>query len=105
MECCIRWPRLHNHPTSTQLRWFGMSWTAEWRKSSQQVLSRCGNSLKTVGKAFQVTTSWCWLRECKAAIKAKGDDFDKYKIYFDFFLLFFCCYMCYLIVLMSSLLF
>jgi hypothetical protein len=25
--CCIRWPGLHNHPTSTQLRWFGMSWT------------------------------------------------------------------------------
>ena len=24
-------------PTSTQLRWFGMSWTTEWRKSSQQV--------------------------------------------------------------------
>ena len=26
-EWCIRWPGLHNHPTSTQLRWFGMSWT------------------------------------------------------------------------------
>jgi hypothetical protein len=38
MECCIRWPGLHNPPTSTKLRWFGMSWTAEWRKSSQQVL-------------------------------------------------------------------
>ena len=24
MECCIRWPCLHNHPTSTQLRWFGL---------------------------------------------------------------------------------
>uniref|UniRef100_A0AAZ3RWF6 Calcium binding protein 39-like n=1 Tax=Oncorhynchus tshawytscha TaxID=74940 RepID=A0AAZ3RWF6_ONCTS len=28
MECCIRGPGLHNHLTSTQLRWFGMSWTA-----------------------------------------------------------------------------
>ena len=46
MECCIRWPGLHNHPTSTQLRWFGMNWTAEWRKSSQQVLSICGNYFK-----------------------------------------------------------
>jgi hypothetical protein len=54
MECCIRWPALHNPPTTTQLRWFGMSWTAEWRKSNQQVLSICGNSFKTVGKAFQV---------------------------------------------------
>ena len=47
MECFIRWLGLHNHPTSTQLRWFGMSWTADWRKSSQQVLSICGNSFKT----------------------------------------------------------
>jgi hypothetical protein len=29
---------LDNHLTSTQLRWSGMSWTAEWRRSSQQVL-------------------------------------------------------------------
>ena len=35
MKCCIRWPGLHYHTTSTQLRWFGMSWTAEWRISSQ----------------------------------------------------------------------
>ena len=54
MECCIRCPGLHIQPTSTQLRWFGMSWTAEWRKSIQQVLSICENYFKTVGKAFQV---------------------------------------------------
>ena len=35
MDRCIRWPRLSNHLTSTQLRWFEMSWTAGWRKSSQ----------------------------------------------------------------------
>ena len=52
MECCIRWPRLHNYPTSTQLRWFGMSWTAEGRKNSQLLPRICGNSFKTVGKAF-----------------------------------------------------
>ena len=38
--------------SSTKLRWFGMSWTAEWRESSQQVLTICGNS--RLGKAFQV---------------------------------------------------
>ena len=54
IECCIRWPGLHNHPTSTQLRWFGMRWTTLCRKSSQQVLSICGSSFKTVRKAFQV---------------------------------------------------
>ena len=68
MECCIRWPGLYNHPISTQLRWFGMSWT-EWRKSSQQVLSICGNSFKTVGKAFQVKLRMP--RVCKAVFKAK----------------------------------
>ena len=31
-----------------------MNWTAEFRKISQQVRSICGNSFKTVGKAFQV---------------------------------------------------
>ena len=54
MECCIRWPGHHNHLTSTQLRWFGISCTAEWRLRFQQVLRICGNSFKTVGKAFQV---------------------------------------------------
>ena len=64
-ECCIRWPGLHNHSTSTQLRWVGMSWAAEWRKSSQQVLSICGNSFKTVGKDFQVKL----VQNCHQVIK------------------------------------
>ena len=72
MECCIRWPGLHNHPTSTQLRWFGMSWTAEWRKSSQQMLSMCGNSFKTVGKVFQVKLVERIPSVCNAVIKAKA---------------------------------
>ena len=54
MECCIRCPGLHSPLTSTKLRWFAMSWPTEWRKSSQQVPSICGNYFKTVGKAFQV---------------------------------------------------
>ena len=41
---------------------FEMSWTAEWRPSSQRALSTSGNSFKTVGEPFQVTTSWIWLR-------------------------------------------
>ena len=64
IECSIRWPGLHNPLTSNQLRWFGMS--------SQQVLSICGNSFKTVGKAFQVELVERMLRVCKAVIKAKG---------------------------------
>ncbi len=71
MECCVRWPGLHNHLTYTQLRWLGMSWTTEWRNSSQQVFSTSGNSFKTVGKPFQVTTSWIWLREECAKLSSK----------------------------------
>ena len=73
MECCIRWPGPHNHPTSRD-GWdgFGMSWTTEWRKSSKQVLSICGNFFKTIGKAFQVKLVERIPRVCKATIKAKG---------------------------------
>ena len=86
-ECFIRWPGLHNHPTSTQLRWFGMTWTTEWRKSSQQVFSICGNSFKTVGKAFQVMLVERMPRVCKAVIKVKVTTLKnlKSKIYFDLF--------------------
>ena len=80
IECCIRWPGLHNHPTSTQLRWFGVSWTAEWRKSSQQVFSICGNSFKTVGKAFQVKLVERMPRVYKAVIMEKGGYFEESQI-------------------------
>ena len=107
-ECCNRWPGLHNHPTSTKLRWFGMSRTAEWRKSSQQVLSICGNS--SCWKAFQVKLVERTPIVCKAVIKAKGGYLKnlKNKIYlvlFKTFLVTTWFYMCYFIVLMLSLLF
>jgi hypothetical protein len=41
------------------------------------VLSICGNSFKTFGKAFQVTTSLSWLRECQEYAKAKGQQCAK----------------------------
>ena len=85
MECCIRWPGLHNHPTSTQLRWFGISWTAEWRKCSQQLLSICGNSFKTVGKAFQVNLVERMPRVYKARQREATLKNLKYKIYFELF--------------------
>ena len=111
MECCIRWPGLHNPPTSTKLRWFGMSQTAEWRKSlSICVLSMCGNSFKTVWKAFQVKLVEIMSRVCKAVIKAKGGYLKnlKYKMHFDLFNTFLVTtwfHMCYFLVLMSLLLF
>ena len=107
MECCIRCPGLDNHPTSSQLRFFGMSWIQEWRKSSQQVLKIYGNSFKAVWKAFQVKLVERMPRVCKAVIKAKGGYFEESKIYFDSFNTFLVTtwfQMCYFIVLMSSLL-
>ena len=46
-------------------------------KSSQQVLSICGNSFKTVGKAFQMKLVERMPRACKAVIKAKGGYFEE----------------------------
>jgi hypothetical protein len=45
------------------------------------VLSICGNSFKTVGKAFQVKLVERMPRVCKAVIKAKGGYFEESKIY------------------------
>ena len=56
MECCVIWPGLHSHPTLTQLRWFGMSWAAEWRKSSHQVLSTSGNFKAKLSSKQKVAT-------------------------------------------------
>ena len=49
------------------------------RKSSQQVLSICGN-FKTVGKAFLMKLVERMPRVCKAVIKAKGGYFEESKI-------------------------
>jgi hypothetical protein len=51
------------------------------------VLSICGNSFRTVGKAFLVKLVKRMPRVCKAVIKAKGGYLKnlKYKIYFDSF--------------------
>ena len=71
------------------------------------MLSICGNSLKTVGKAFRVKLVERMLRVCKAVIKAKGGHLKilKFNIYFDLFNTFFGYYMIQyvFIVLMSSL--
>ena len=51
MECCIRWPGLHDHPTSTQ---FGV----EWRKSSQKVLSILWELLQDCWKSIPGEAGW-----------------------------------------------
>jgi hypothetical protein len=44
------------------------------------VLSICGNSFKTVGKAFQVKLVERMPRVCKAVITAKGGYFEESQI-------------------------
>jgi hypothetical protein len=58
------------------LRWFGKSWTAKCKKNSQEVLSICGNSFKTAGKAFQVKLVERMPRVFKAVIKARSNYFE-----------------------------
>ena len=62
--------------------------------------SACGNSLKTVGKAFQVKLVERMPRVCKA-VKAKGGYFEEFKIFFDLLTPFWLLHdsMCYFIVL------
>jgi hypothetical protein len=64
---------------------FGLIRPKDRRKSSQQMLSICGNSFKTVGKAFPVKLVERMPRVCKAVIKAKGGYFEYSKIYVDLF--------------------
>jgi hypothetical protein len=44
------------------------------------MLSICGNSFKTVGKAFQMKLVERMTRVCKAVINAKGAYFEESKI-------------------------
>ena len=71
MERCIRWPGLHNHPTSTQLRWFGMSWNVEWRKSSQQVLSM-RELLQDFWKSIPYEAGWENAKSVQSCHQGKG---------------------------------
>jgi hypothetical protein len=56
-----------------------MSWTAELRKSSQQVLSIYGNSFKTVGTALLMKLVERMPRLHKA-VKANGGYFEDCKM-------------------------
>ena len=79
MECCIRWPGLLNHPTSTQLRWDELDRRVkEKQATSDQYMWEL---FKTVGKAFQVKLVDRMPRVCKAVIKAKGGYFEESKKY------------------------
>jgi hypothetical protein len=72
----MTWP-----PQSPDLNSIEMVWDkldCRVKKSSQQVLSMCGNSFKTVGNEFQVQERMP--RVCKAVIKANGGYLQESKI-------------------------
>ncbi|CDQ85429.1 unnamed protein product [Oncorhynchus mykiss] len=73
----MTWP-----PQSPDLNPIEMVWDELNRrvKEKQQVLSKCGNSFKTLGKAFQVKLVERMPRVCKAVIKAKGGYFEESQI-------------------------
>ena len=50
------------------------------RVKEKQVLSICGNSIKTVGKAFLMKLVERMPRVCNAVIKAKGGYFEESQI-------------------------
>ena len=106
MECCIRWPGLHNHPTSTQLWWFGMSRTAEWKKSSHPAY------VGTPSRLLENHSRWNWLRECQECAMLSSR--QRMAILKSLKFIFVCVtlvfvttwfHMCYFIVLIPSLLF
>ena len=75
----MTWP-----PQSCNLNPIEMVWDemdCRVKKSSQQVLSICGNSFKTFGKAFLMKLVERMPRVCKAVIKAKGGYFEESKIF------------------------
>ena len=78
----MTWP-----PQSPNLNQIEMVWDesdSRVKEKQTTMLSICGNSFKTVGKAFQVKLVERMPRVCKAVIKAKGGYLKnlKYKIYF-----------------------
>jgi hypothetical protein len=63
MECCIRWPGLHNHPISTQLRWFGLDCRVGLQ-SDENAANKCLAYVGTPSRRLEKHSRWSWLREC-----------------------------------------
>ena len=73
-----------------QPNWDGLGWVglqSEWKAANK--CSACGNSFKTVGKAFKVKLVERMPRVCKAVIKAKVGYLKNIKYNFDLFNTFF----------------
>ena len=70
MECCIRWPGLHNHPASTQLRWFGMSWKKVcFSQCERKAANKCSAYAGIPSRRWEKHSRWSCLRECQEFAK------------------------------------
>ena len=102
MECCIRWPGLHNHTTSTQLGWVGL-------QSDGKAANKFSAYVGTPSRWLQKHSRWSWLRECQECAKWSSRQrmatLKNLKYNLTLFLVTTWFHMCYFIVLMSSLLF
>ena len=72
-------------PQSSNLNQIEMVWDeldrrVKEKQPTKQPSSICGNSFKTVGKAFQVKLIERMPSVCKAVIKTKGGYFEESKI-------------------------
>ena len=106
IECGIRWPGLHNHPTSSN--WDGLGWVGP--QSEEKAANKCSAYVGTPSRLLEKHSSWSWMRECQEHknMSSRQRVATLKKIYFDLFNTFLVTtwfHMCYFIVLMSSLLF
>jgi hypothetical protein len=85
-EWYIRWHSLHSHPTSPQLRWFGMSWTAV-KEKKQTSAPHMWELLQDCWKSIPGEAGW-ENAKCAKLSKANSGYFEESKIYLDLFNIF-----------------
>ena len=83
MECCVRWPGLHNHRTSIQIE-------MDWHELDRRVKQKQPTSAQHTSRLLEKYSRWNWLRECQECAKLSRQRVAtlknvKSKIYFNLF--------------------
>ncbi|KAK6322624.1 hypothetical protein J4Q44_G00074160 [Coregonus suidteri] len=69
MECCIRWPGLHNHPTSTQ---FEMVWDELDRRVNEKQLTSAQHMWELLQDCWKSIAHEAGLENAKSCHQGKG---------------------------------